>query len=143
MSTITRTQFSDGEPRPYSASATTNGIIFLCGQVPTRPDGYVPTDIAGQVTQAFDNLELALATAHSDLSSLLKLTIYLADLDEFEDYNAAYLTRLDGYPLPPRTTVQVARFRGQKRIEIDAVAAVTASPHNGHGSVGSPTSPSH
>ncbi|WP_125612632.1 RidA family protein [Specibacter cremeus] len=126
MSTIVRTQFSDGNPRPYSASAAMNGLVFLCGQVPTRPDGSCPADIAGQVAQAFDNLEQALVAAQSDLSSLLKLTVYLADLDEFEDYNAAYLTRLSGRPLPPRTTVQVARFRGEKRIEIDAVAAVTA-----------------
>ncbi|HAP89024.1 MAG TPA: hypothetical protein DIT15_07800 [Arthrobacter bacterium] len=75
--------------------------------------------------KVFENLEQALTAAQSDLSSLLKLTVYLADLDEFEDYNAAYLTCLSGHPLPPRTTVQVARFRGEKRIEIDAVAAVT------------------
>jgi 2-iminobutanoate/2-iminopropanoate deaminase len=125
MNTIARTQFHDGKPRPYSASAAVNGIIFFCGQVPTRPDGTCPPDITGQVIQAFQNLEQALTAAQSDLSSLLKLTVYLADLDEFEDYNAAYLTRLSGHPLPPRTTVQVARFRGEKRIEIDAVAAVT------------------
>lgn len=126
MNQIQRTQFTDGKPRPYSATATVNNIIFLCGQVPTRADGSTPTDIAGQVDQAFDNLEKALLAARSDLSSLLKLTVFLADLDEFEDYNAAYLTRLSGHPLPPRTTVQVARFRGEKRIEIDAVAASTA-----------------
>lgn len=122
---IARTQFSDGKPRPYAASAATNGIIFLCGQVPTGPDGTCPPDITGQVMQVFQNLEQALAAAQSDLSSLLKLTVYLADLDEFEHYNAAYLTCLTGHPLPPRTTVQVARFRGGKRIEIDAIAAVT------------------
>ncbi|WP_423181286.1 RidA family protein [Arthrobacter sp. NyZ413] len=123
MSIITRTQFTDGKPRPYSASAAAGGIIYLCGQIPARDDGTVDADIAEQVTQAFDNLEAALKEAGSGLSHLLKLTVYLADLDEFDDYNSAYLTRLSGYPLPPRTTVQVARFRGEKRIEIDAVAA--------------------
>jgi 2-iminobutanoate/2-iminopropanoate deaminase len=123
---IKRTQFSDGKPRPYSATAAVNDIIFVCGQVPTRADGTTPADIASQVDQAFDNLEKALLAADSDLSSLLKLTVFLADLDEFESYNAAYLKRLSGHPLPPRTTVQVARFRGEKRIEIDAVAAATA-----------------
>lgn len=126
MNQIKRTQFADGKPRPYSATARVNDIIFVCGQVPTRADGSTPTDITGQVTQALDNLEQALSAAHSDLSSLLKITVYLADLEEFEDYNAAYLTRLSGHPLPPRTTVQVAGFRGEKRIEIDAVAAATA-----------------
>lgn len=124
MSTIARIQFTDGKARPYSASATTGGIIYLCGQIPAREDGTVDADIAGQVTQAFDNLEAALKDAGSSLSHLLKLTVFLADLDEFDDYNAAYVTRLSGHPLPPRTTVQVARFRGEKRIEIDAVAAV-------------------
>jgi 2-iminobutanoate/2-iminopropanoate deaminase len=124
MSGITRTQFPDGKPRPYSASAATGNIIYLCGQIPARGDGTVDADIGGQVTQAFDNLEAALKEAGSSLSHLLKLTVFLADLDEFDDYNAAYLTRLSGHPLPPRTTLQVARFRGEKRIEIDAVAAV-------------------
>ena len=124
MSTIVRTQFTDGKPRPYSASAATAGIVYLCGQIPARADGAVDPDIAGQVGQVFDNMEAALHNAGSSLSHLLKLTVFLADLDEFDAYNAAYLTRLSGHPLPPRTTVQVARFRGEKRIEIDAVAAV-------------------
>ncbi len=51
------------------------------------------------------------------------MTVFLADLDEFDDYERAYQRRLAGHPLPPRTTVQVAGFRGQKRIEIDAVTA--------------------
>lgn len=123
MNAITRTQFADGKPRPYSASAAIGGIIYLCGQIPAREDGTVPADIAEQVIQAFDNLEAALKEAGSSLSHLLKLTVFLADLNEFDEYNAAYLTRLSGHPLPPRTTVQVARFRGEKRLEIDAIAA--------------------
>jgi 2-iminobutanoate/2-iminopropanoate deaminase len=126
MSEITRTQYTDGKPRPYSASAAAAGIVYVCGQIPAREDGTVPEDIAGQVVQTIDNLEHALKQARSGLSQLLKLTVFLANLDEFDDYNAAYLTRLSGHPLPPRTTVEVARFRGDKRIEIDADAAVTA-----------------
>ncbi|MGN6132837.1 MAG: RidA family protein, partial [Nocardioidaceae bacterium] len=57
------------------------------------------------------------------LATLLKVTVYLADLADFDAYNDAYLARLASNPLPPRTTVQVAAFRGQKRLEIDAVAA--------------------
>lgn len=125
--TIKRTQFTSGAPRPYAASAALGGIVFLCGQVPSREDGTVPEGIAAQVTQAFDNMEAVLHDAGSSLSQLLKLTVYLADLEEFEQYNAAYLTRLDGCPLPPRTTVEVSRFRGEKRIEIDAVAAIHTS----------------
>jgi 2-iminobutanoate/2-iminopropanoate deaminase len=52
------------------------------------------------------------------------VTVFLTDLGEFDAYDAAYCARLAGRPLPPRTTVQVASLRGEKRIEIDAVAAV-------------------
>ena len=72
---------------------------------------------------ALDNLEGVLAQAGSSLAHVLKLTVFLADLDEFDAYDAAYRARLSEVTLPPRTTVQVARFRGEKRIEIDAVAA--------------------
>ncbi|MDJ0336703.1 RidA family protein [Cryobacterium sp. PH31-O1] len=125
--TIQRTQFADGKPRPYAASASTGGIVFLCGQIPSYEDGTVPEGIAAQVDQTFNNMEAVLHEAGSSLSYLLKLTVYLVDLDEFDQYNAAYLTRLTGFPLPPRTTVEVARFRGKKRIEIDAVAATHTS----------------
>lgn len=126
MTDLVRTQFTDGHQRPYSASAAACGIIFLCGQVPTRPNGTCSEQISEQVEQTIDNIESALHAAGSDLSQLLKLTVYLADLGEFDDYNRAYLDRLSGHPLPPRTTVQVAAFRGRKRIEIDAFAALSA-----------------
>lgn len=125
MNSIDLVPFADGRQRPYAATAACGGIVFACGQVPSRPDGSVPADIADQVHQALDNLEEALKRASSDLSRLLRLTVYLADLDEFDEYNAAYLTRLAGHPLPPRTTIEVARFLGAKRVEIDAVAATT------------------
>ncbi len=94
------------------------------GQIPTTADGRTPTAIGDQVRVALDNLEATLHTAGGGLHTLLKATVYLADLSEFDEYNTAYLARLDGIPLPPRTTVEVARFRGDKRIEIDGIAAV-------------------
>jgi 2-iminobutanoate/2-iminopropanoate deaminase len=113
-----------GVERPYAAAATFAGTIWACGQIPTTIDGHTPSGIADQVTVVLDNLEATLHEAGGGLHTLLKLTVYLADLSEFDAYNAAYLIRLQGISLPPRTTVEVARFRGGKRIEIDAVAAV-------------------
>lgn len=112
-----------GPGRPYAGAAVHCGTIWACGQVPTTSDGRTPTSIGDQVRLALDNLELTLRAAGGGLHTLLKLTVYLADLDDFDEYNAAYLDRLRDIALPPRTTVQVARFRGLKRIEIDAVAA--------------------
>ncbi|WP_410651335.1 RidA family protein [Amycolatopsis sp. cmx-4-54] len=121
----------DKPDAPYAGAAVHNGTVWACGQVPVRPDGTIPGGIGDQVHVALDNLERTLAVAGADLTTLLKLTVYLADLDEFDAYNSAYLERLSGLPLPPRTTVEVARFRGDKRIEIDAVAAIRSDVDTG------------
>ncbi|MBC2641834.1 MULTISPECIES: RidA family protein [unclassified Rhodococcus (in: high G+C Gram-positive bacteria)] len=113
-----------GTERPYARAAVFAGVVWACGQIPTTADGQTPTAIGDQVRVALDNLDATLRASGGGLHTLLKLTVYLADLSEFDDYNAAYLARLDGIALPPRTTVEVARFRGGKRIEIDGVAAV-------------------
>lgn len=124
MSGIQRRWHQDGKPRPYTATATFGGIVWACGQVPTRPDGSTPPLLRDQVDVVFDNLETVLADAGADLSTILKVTVFLADLDEFDEFNTAYLRRLKDVTLPPRTTVEVSRFRGEKRIEADVVAAV-------------------
>lgn len=120
----------DGAPRSYAASASYAGLLFPCGQVPTRPDGTTPDDIGEQTTVCLDNLERTLQAAGSGLDRLLQVTVYLADLDEFDAYDAAYRARLDPSRLPPRTTVQVAGFRGAKRVEISAVAAGPDDPQD-------------
>ncbi|WP_187351858.1 RidA family protein [Allosaccharopolyspora coralli] len=114
----------DAAHRPYAAAAVHQGVVYACGQLPRRPDGTTPDDLSEQVVVALDNLAAVLHEAGGDLHHLLKLTVYLADLADFDTYNNAYLTRLEGIPLPPRTTIQVAAFRGATRIEIDAIGAV-------------------
>ncbi|RYU14835.1 RidA family protein [Nocardioides iriomotensis] len=129
--TLTRLDHADGVPRPYTASASYGGLVWACGQVPRRSDGTTPTSIEDQVAVALDSLEAVLLRAGSSLGHLLKVTVFLADLDEFDAYDAAYQARLSGVTLPPRTTVEVARFRGDKRIEIDAVGAVEVTDRDG------------
>ena len=123
MTDAVRREHPDGRPRRYAATMTKNGVAYACGQVPVAMDGSIPTAIGDQVRLVFDNLERVLEPTGASLATLLKVTVYLADLDEFDDYNDAYLQRLSGVPLPPRTTVQVARFRGEMRIELDALAS--------------------
>lgn len=118
--------------RPYAAAAVHHGVIYACGQLPRTQDGTTPADLAEQVAVAIDNLEAVLHNAGGGLGDLLKLTVYLADFADFDTYNDAYLKRFVGVPLPPRTTIQVAAFRGNTRIEIDAIGAV-ATPGPGKG----------
>lgn len=117
----------DRVTRSYTESATHDGMVWACGQVPRRADGSVPESIEEQVRVTIDNLEAVLRDAGASLATIVKVTVFLADLDEFDAYDAAYRDRLAGRPLPPRTTVQVARFRGAKRIEIDATAAIVCN----------------
>ncbi|GAA3829305.1 RidA family protein [Brevibacterium casei] len=124
MTEVTYRSNPRGEVLPYAASATAGGIVWLCGQIPTHEDGSVPESMHDQVTAALANLERALVAAQSSLRHIVKLTVFLADLGEFDDYNSAYCDYFGAVALPPRTTVEVARFRGEKRIEIDAVAVV-------------------
>lgn len=124
MPEIERHWHQDEKVRPYSAAAVFGGVVYACGQVPTRADGSTPATMTDQVAAVFDHLEGVLDQAGASLTSLLKLTVFVADFDEFDEFNEAYLFRLEGHSLPPRTTVQVSRFRGEKRIEIDAIAAV-------------------
>lgn len=124
MTDVTYQAHPDGAERSYAASAAVGDLVFACGQVPVADDGSVAPTIADQVRQALDNLERVLVDGGSSLDRLLKVTVFLADLDEFDEYDGAYRSRLAGLPLPPRTTVEVARFRGDKRVEVDAVAAL-------------------
>lgn len=126
---IRRVAHSDGVTRPYSAATVYGGLVFPCGQVPVRADGSVPSTLAGQVITTIDNLERALVAAGSGLDRLLQVTVYLADLADFDDYNQAYVDRMTGYSLPPRTTIAVQGFRGSKRVEISAVAASNPLPN--------------
>ncbi len=113
-----------GPDRAYGAAAVHNGTVYPCGQVPVDRDGSTPTGLADQAALCLDNLERVLLRAGSSLDALLQMTVYLADIGELDEFNRSYRARMAGHKLPPRTTVQVAAFRGEKRIELTAIAAV-------------------
>lgn len=120
-----RKLITHGEPnsQPYADIAIGGGLIFTSGQIPISDDGTVPVDFGEQVSQVLSNLEMTLQNAGSDLDNILKITVYLDSLDDFDVYNRIYVEKLSAHGLPPRTTVEVSRFRGSKRIELDAVAS--------------------
>jgi 2-iminobutanoate/2-iminopropanoate deaminase len=115
-----------GNPRWYSGAARFGELVWTAGQVPTRSDGTIPEDFAEQVAVTLDNLETTLRHAGSGLDAILKVNTYLSSVDDFETYNTVYLERLRPYGLPPRTTVEIARFPPPMRIELEAVAHVIA-----------------
>lgn len=113
----------DGGPRnlPLSAGVRAGDYIFLSGQVGFGPDGrLVRGGIEAETRQTLDNLAAVLAQAGRSLADVVKVTVFLADLDEFAAFNGVYRTYFPSEP-PARSTVEAGLMIGA-RVEIEAVA---------------------
>lgn len=108
---------------PYSQAIRSNDLVFLSGQVPIDPKTgeLVGGDIAAQTERVLENLGAVLAAAGCSFANVVKTTIYLVDLGDFQVVNATYAKRFTGAP-PARATVQVSALPKGARVEIDAIA---------------------
>ncbi len=108
---------------PYSQAVMANGFVFVSGQIPIDPatGQLVFGSIAEQTRRVMVNLQTILRAAGSDMSRIVKTTVYLKDMGDFEEMNRVYGDFFPG-PKPVRATVQVARLPRDCSIEIDAVA---------------------
>ncbi len=122
MSELIHINHADGVARSYSAATNWGGLVFPCGQVPYREDGSTPTGIDAQTTLCLENLAAALLNANSSIKHLLQVTVFLSEIKDFDEYDKAWRKFFTGINLPPRTTVFVSGFRGEKRIEISSIA---------------------
>ena len=119
---------TDRAPRaigPYSQAVTHGGLLYSAGQIALDPASMelVTGDTAAQTEQVFANLKAVLAAAGADLSAVLKTTVYLADMADFQPMNAVY-ARHFGEHRPARSTVAAAALPKGARVEIDVIAAV-------------------
>lgn len=122
MSELIHIDHADGVGRSYPAATNWGGLVFPCGQVPYQKDGSVPAGIKLQTIQCLENLSAALEHANSSIHNLLQVTVFLSDQKDFDDYDSAWREFFQSSNLPPRTTVFVSGFRGEKRIEISSIA---------------------
>lgn len=113
---------------PYTPGIIANGFIFLAGQVGILPGKETAVFIEGgvqeQTAQALRNIEQILGAAGVGLDSVVKTTVYLADMDDFAAMNQVYATFFPDTP-PARTTIQVAKLPMGALVEIEAVALVS------------------
>ena len=109
---------------PYSHGATDGDLVFTAGQIPVTPEGEVLADepVEVQTDQSLANVERILAAAGLGLDDVLKTTVYLTDVDDFEAVNRVYSEYFGDDP-PARTAVQVARLADDADIEIEVVAS--------------------
>lgn len=108
---------------PYSQAIDAGDFVFLSGQVPIDPKTgeLVAGDISAQTDRVLDNLGAVLEAAGCSFAEVVKTTIYLVDLGDFQVVNATYAKRFKGAP-PARATVQVSALPKGARVEIDAIA---------------------
>ena len=118
--------FTDKAPAaigPYSQAIKINGLVYTSGQVPVNPETKKidSDDIETQAKQVMKNLEAVLNAANTDLSKVVKSTIFLKDLNDFGKVNEIYGSFFKSEP-PARSCVQVAKLPLDCKIEIEVIA---------------------
>jgi len=123
MKRIVSTDAAPAAVGAYSQATETDELVFTAGQIPLTPDGELLDDdpIATQTEQALDNLVAVLEEADASPADVLKVTVFLADIDDFEAMNGTYAGYFDAEP-PARSAVEVAALPKGVGIEIEAVA---------------------
>jgi len=108
---------------PYSQAVKANGFVYVSGQIPIDPaSGQLLTgSLTEQTRQVMTNIASILETAGASLDSVLKTTIYLKDMNDFDEVNKVYGEFFPNHK-PARATVQVARLPKDVSIEVDAIA---------------------
>ncbi len=108
---------------PYSQAIRIGDFLFTSGQVPIDPatGKVVEGDITAQTHRVFANLRAVLEAAGTSFANVVKATVFLRDMNDFQALNAAYAEYL-GEGKPARSTVQVARLPLDVAVEIELVA---------------------
>ena len=107
---------------PYSQVVEAGGFLFLAGQIPLTPKNTMNDgDITAQARQVLNNLKAVLEAAGSSMDEVVKTTIFLADLGDFEIVNKVYAEYFT-QPYPARSTVEVSKLPKGARLEIDVIA---------------------
>jgi len=107
---------------PYSQAIAAGGVVFVSGQLGLKPgDSAITGGIAEQTEQVFANLRAILEEAGTGLDRLVKTTVFLQRLDDFQAMNEVYARHVGEHP-PARATVEVAKLPSGALVEIEAVA---------------------
>lgn len=109
---------------PYSQANRIQDLVFVSGQLPINPDtGGFASGIEAQAKQCLENIKVILTEAGSDLTKVVKSTIFLKDMNNFKVVNEVYATYFtENYPA--RSTVEVARLPLDAEVEIEVIATV-------------------
>ncbi len=109
----------------YSQAVVVHNVVYLSGQIPLEPDTMelVEGDIKVHIRRVFDNLKAVAEAANGGLDDIVKLNVFLTDLENFQHVNeimGEYFAR----PYPARAVVGVASLPRGARIEADAIMVI-------------------
>ncbi len=117
---------------PYAQAVKVNDMIFVSGQLPYNPKNreFVSGGIEAQTEQVLLNIRSILEEGGAHLDDIVKVTIYMKDLENFEAMNEVYELFFPNNEnstnlLPARSTVEVSRLPRDAQIEIDAIAVIS------------------
>ena len=117
---------TNGAPKaigPYSQAVKHHGILYTSGQIPLDPatGELVTGDFEKEARRVFENLRAVLHEAGSDFGRVLKATVYVSDLANFQKLNAVYAEYFGDHK-PARTTIQASALPKGASVEIDLIA---------------------
>jgi 2-iminobutanoate/2-iminopropanoate deaminase len=111
---------------PYSQAIAVGNFLFCSGQIPLHPESMKieAQDIQGQTRQVLKNLKAVVEAAGAGLDRVVKTTVFLTDLKNFEAFNAEYEAFFGTDGAPARSTIQVSALPRASLVEVEAVVAL-------------------
>lgn len=107
---------------PYSQAIEVNGMVYTSGIIPVDPaTGEIPEGSVLQAEQAFTNMKNLLEAAGTDISKVVKTTVFIKEMNDFAAINEVY-AKYFTEPYPSRSCVEVARLPKDVMLEIEAIA---------------------
>ena len=109
---------------PYNQAVLSNGTLYMSGQIPLDPATMelVEGDLEKETTQVMENLKAVLEEAQMSFESVVKVSIFISDMNNFAAINAVYSKYFNEATAPARETVEVANLPKFVRVEISMIA---------------------
>ena len=121
---IISTEKAPGAIGPYSQGVKVGELVYTSGQLPIdMATGELVLDAKGATKASLDNVKAILEAAGTSMDKVFKTTVYVRDLNDFNDVNEVYATYFQGNP-PARSCVQVAKLPKDAVVEIEAIATL-------------------
>jgi len=120
---VVKTDKAPGSVGPYSQAIKANGFVFTAGQLGVDPStgSFAGDDIKSQTRQALENIKTVLKEAGTSLENVVKVTVFLDNIEDFADMNDVYVTFFPENP-PARSAFEVARLPLGGKVEIETIA---------------------